>query len=176
MKTAIYPGTFDPPTGGHRDIILRAAGLVDRLIVGVAVQTGKGTLFSPDERAQMLRDAVAGQVGHIEVVTFDSLLIDFAHRQGAQMIIRGLRAISDFEYEFQMAGMNRQLRPEIETVFLMCSAEHQFVSSRFVKEIARLGGDVTPFVAPAVRDRLIAKMAAGVMPQVEPRLAGTDPP
>jgi pantetheine-phosphate adenylyltransferase len=176
MKTAIYPGTFDPVTRGHMDILLRAAKLVDRLVVGVAGNAGKGPMFSPEERAQMVREEVNGFAANVEVVVFHSLLIDFAQEQGAGMIFRGLRAISDFEYEFQMAGMNRNLRPEIETVFLMSSDKHQFVSSRFVKEIARLGGDVSPFVSPNVLQHLQHKLAAGVELNIEPRLAGTDPP
>lgn len=185
LRIGVYPGTFDPVTKGHLDIILRAAKLVDRLVVGVASNAGKGPMFSASERAAMVRDELA-RVGRdeglsdlasrIEVITFDKLLIEFARDLGALTIFRGLRAISDFEYEFQMAGMNRNLRPEIETLFLMCSDKHQFVSSRFVKEIARLGGDVAPFVSSEVMRRLQEKLAEGVVPNIEPRLAGTDPP
>lgn len=184
-RIGIYPGTFDPITQGHLDIILRAAKQVDRLVVGVATNAGKGPMFGPDERAEMVRAEIARVSADepalelarkIEVVTFDKLLIEFASDLGALTIFRGLRAVSDFEYEFQMAGMNRNLRPDIETVFLMCSDKHQFVSSRFVKEIARLGGDVSAFVSDAVLRRLQDKLAEGVVPNIEPRLAGTDPP
>lgn len=185
MRIGVYPGTFDPITKGHLDIIIRAAKLVDKLVVGVASNAGKGPMFSPVERADMVREEIARihdeapalqLAGRVEVVTFDKLLINFAADHGALTIFRGLRAISDFEYEFQMAGMNRNLRPDIETLFLMCSERHQFVSSRFVKEIARLGGDVAPFVSPAVLRHLQDKLAEGVVPNIEPRLAGTDPP
>lgn len=185
MRIGVYPGTFDPPTKGHLDIILRASSIVDKLVVGVATNAGKGPMFSPDERCDMVREEVARIAkeepelkleGRIEVKTFDELLIEFTRKQKASVIIRGLRAISDFEYEFQMAGMNRILHPEIETVFLMASDKHQFVSSRFVKEIARLGGDVAPFISKSVLKHLNKKLAQGVVPNIEPRLAGTDPP
>jgi len=185
MRIGVYPGTFDPPTKGHLDIILRAARLVDRLVVGVATNAGKGPMFSPDERADMVRAEVARIAkeepelkleSRVDVMTFDQLLIEFTKSQKAGVIFRGLRAISDFEYEFQMAGMNRIIQPEIETVFLMASDKHQFVSSRFVKEIARLGGEVKPFVSPTILKLLNKKLAQGVVPNIEPRLAGTDPP
>ena len=185
MRIGIYPGTFDPPTKGHLDIIIRAARLVDKLVVGVATNAGKGPMFSPAERAAMVQEEVArvsaeqptlNLASRIEVVQFGELLIEFAHKHKAGTIFRGLRAVSDFEYEFQMAGMNRIIKPEIETVFLMASDKHQFVSSRFVKEIARLNGDVTSFLSPGVLARLKGKLAMGVEPNIEPRLAGTDPP
>lgn len=176
MRIGVYPGTFDPITRGHLDIILRAAKLVDRLVVGVAGNPGKGPMFSADERAEMVRVEVNGFARNVEVRTFDCLLIDFARECGAGVILRGLRAISDFEYEFQMAGMNRNIRPDIETLFLMCSDKYQFVSSRFVKEIAKLGGDVSPFVSERVFDLLRTKLDAGVEPNIEPRLVGIDPP
>ena len=158
-RIGIYPGTFDPVTNGHLDIIQRATKVVDRLIVAVAVNAGKSPLFSISERAQLIADEVAElrQTNgvRIEVRPFDNLLIHFARSAGATMIVRGLRAVSDFEYEFQMAGMNARLDSELETVFLMASDRYQFISSRFVKEIGRLGGDISTFVTPRVRDSLI---------------------
>lgn len=185
MRIGIYPGTFDPPTKGHLDIILRAAQVVDRLVVGVASNAGKGPMFSADERSAMVREEIAriaaemndpALAERIEVKVFNQLLVEFTRSQGAGVIFRGLRAVSDFEYEFQMAGMNRNICPEIETVFLMASDKHQFVSSRFIKEIARLKGDVAPFISVNVLRHLTAKLADGVEPNIEPRLAGTDPP
>lgn len=157
-RIAIYPGTFDPITYGHQDIIQRAARIVDRLIIGVASNAGKGPLFTVEERVALVRDDIGGwktQGGHpIEVRPFDNLLMNFAVGCGAQVIFRGLRAVSDFEYEFQMAGMNSRLNPDVETVFLMASERCQFISSRFVKEIGRLGGDISSFVSPLVQERL----------------------
>ena len=162
-RTGVYPGTFDPVTNGHTDIISRAARLVDRLVVGVALNIGKGPLFEIEERVALVReqtDMIARTTGtHVEVTAFEGLLIDFARNQKASIIVRGLRAVSDFDYEFQMAGMNYRLDPEIETVFLMASERHQFISSRFVKEIARLGGDVSSFVPPRVLERILGKLA-----------------
>jgi pantetheine-phosphate adenylyltransferase len=163
MRIALYPGTFDPVTRGHTDIIRRAALLVDRLVIGVAINRDKGPLFSLEERVAML-EAEAAQIGpstgtEICVHPFENLLIDCARDVGARIIVRGLRAVADFEYEFQMVGMNRRLDSSIETVFLMAEAEHQAIASRLVKEIARLGGDVSKFVAPTVRDALVAKFA-----------------
>jgi pantetheine-phosphate adenylyltransferase len=162
-RIAIYPGTFDPVTNGHLDIVARATTLVDRLVVGIAVNAGKGPLFQLDERVALLREEIRhlppAVAAKIEVRPFSSLLINFAESCGATVIVRGLRAVSDFEYEFQMAGMNRRLDPAIETVFLMASESHQFISSRFVKEIARLGGDVSSFVSPRVA-RVIAQQFA----------------
>ena len=160
-RIGIYPGTFDPVTNGHIDIIRRAARLVDRLLVAISVNAGKGPLFSVEERAALLKGEIAdsknGLSAAIEVVTFDSLLMHFAEKMGAKIIIRGLRAVSDFEYEFQMAGMNARLNPGIETVFLMASERSQFISSRFVKEIHGLGGDVSSFVSRPVLAMLDAK-------------------
>jgi len=164
-RIGIYPGTFDPITNGHADIIRRAVRIVDRLVIGVARNDGKGPLFATDERVEIVRDEVAhlenGDAERIEVRAFDSLLMNFAQSVGASVVIRGLRAVSDFEYEFQMAGMNARLNPEIETVFLMASDRFQFISSRFVKEIGALGGDVSHFVSPRVAVRLLDRFANG---------------
>ncbi|HEV7372574.1 pantetheine-phosphate adenylyltransferase [Arenibaculum sp.] len=162
QRIGVYPGTFDPVTNGHLDIIQRAARVVEHLIVGVARNAGKGPLFSTDERVEMVRDDIAllnTNGTRIEVRAFDSLLMHFAGEMGASVIIRGLRAVSDFEYEFQMAGMNARLNPRIETVFLMASDRHQFISSRFVKEIGRLGGDISHFVSKNVATRLNDRFA-----------------
>jgi pantetheine-phosphate adenylyltransferase len=164
-RIAIYPGTFDPVTNGHLDIIGRAARLVDRLVIGVALNIGKSPLFSPEERVELVREecgAIAARTGTpIDVVHFDNLLVQFAASVNAKMIIRGLRAVSDFDYELQMAGMNYRLTHDIETVFLMASERHQFISSRFVKEIARLGGDVSSFVPALTLARTIARVRTG---------------
>ena len=164
QRTGIYPGTFDPITMGHLDIINRASKLVDRLIVGVAANPGKGPLFSVDERCDMVREACAclepPPAGGVEVRPFADLLIQFAADNKAKIIVRGLRAVSDFEYEFQMAGMNARLDGSVETVFLMSSERQQFISSRFVKEIWRLGGEIREFVPANVHDRLVKMMAS----------------
>ncbi len=160
-RVALYPGTFDPLTNGHLDIIGRAVKLYDKLVLGVALNSSKGPLFSFDERVEMARElaeSVAGDT-EIEVLPFEGLLMHFAEEVGANSIIRGLRAVSDFEYEFQMVGMNQRLNPDIETVFLMADPRHQAIASRLVKEIAKLDGDVTPFVPPLVKKRLLEKFA-----------------
>jgi pantetheine-phosphate adenylyltransferase len=162
MRIALYPGTFDPITLGHVDIIRRAAILVDRLVIGVAINRDKGPLFTLEERVAMIEaeaKALSVETG-TEIVAhpFENLLINAAHDVGAQIIVRGLRAVTDFEYEFQMVGMNRALDNSVETVFLMADANHQAIASKLVKEIARLGGDVTKFVTPAVKAALLAKL------------------
>ena len=162
-RTGLYPGTFDPVTCGHIDIIHRAGVLVDRLVVGVARSEDKKPLFHVDERVAMLREATAAEELVIEAVPFDGLLMQFAEEVGACVLIRGLRAVSDFEYEFQMVGMNRAISDDIQTVFLMAGAEYQAISSRLVKEIARFGGDVSRFVPPAVLARLQQEFA-GIAP------------
>ena len=149
-RTGVYPGTFDPITLGHMDIIRRGAKLVDRLVIGVTTNPSKSPMFSVEERMAMVRREIDGLVGEVEVVSFDSLLMDFAERERASMIIRGLRAVADFEYEYQMAGMNQQLNDRIETVFLMADVSLQPIASRLVKEIALYGGDIGKFVGPAV--------------------------
>src|SRR3954465_402146 len=160
-RIGVYPGTFDPITNGHSDIIRRALHIVDYLVLGVARNDAKGPLFSTDERVEIVRGEMQylenGGAERIEVRPFDTLLMHFAESVGASVIIRGLRAVSDFEYEFQMAGMNARLNPTIETVFLMASDRYQFISSRFVKEIGALGGDVSHFVSPRVTARLLAR-------------------
>lgn len=153
MKTAIYPGTFDPVTVGHVDIISRAINVVDRLVVGVALDTGKDPIFGVEQRAQLVEHEIK-QLGadakRVKVKPFSGLLVNFAEESGANVVIRGIRAVSDFEYEFQMACMNARMKPNIETVFLTASENTHFISSRFVKQIARLGGDVSPFVSANV--------------------------
>jgi len=160
-RIGIYPGTFDPLTNGHVDIISRATKVVDTLIVCVAEHTGKDTLFTLDERLVMVQEEVINLgdtlKATVEVRPFNTLLMDFAENVEASVIIRGLRAVSDFEYEFQMAGMNSRLNDVIETVFLMASDRHQFIASRFVKEIGRLGGDIGHFVSPRVKQELVKR-------------------
>jgi pantetheine-phosphate adenylyltransferase len=162
LRVGLYPGTFDPVTNGHLDVIARAARLLDKLVVGVAINTGKGPLFTLEERVEMVQAEIAriatenGMV--IEVLPFDTLLIDFARRVGASMIVRGLRAVSDYDYEIQMAGMNYRMAPDIETVFLMASERHQFIASRLVKEVAMLGGDVSSFVPPLTLERMLQRI------------------
>jgi len=165
-RTGVYPGTFDPITVGHLDVIARSAlHVVDKLIIAVATNAGKEPLFNVDERVQLVREGLevlpeeARSV--IDVRPFDNLLMHFVAEAGASVIVRGLRAVSDFEYEFQMAAMNRRLNQEVETIFLMASDRNQFISSRFVKEIGRLGGDVAQFVPPRVHERLLRKFSEG---------------
>ncbi len=158
---AIYAGSFDPITSGHLDIIERACSVVDNLIVAVAISNTKNNLFCPNERAELIIETLQGcDFSHkVQVIPFKGLLVEFAQKHGAKMLIRGLRAVADFEYEIQMAMMNRTLAKDVETMFLMSSASQQFVSSRFIKEIHRLGGDVSKFVSPPVLKRLSEKRA-----------------
>lgn len=159
-RIGVYPGTFDPITHGHLDIILRATRMLDTLIIAVAANDGKNPQFGLGARVDMVKGEVEklpnGMSKKVEVRSFDNLLVNFAQSVGAGVIVRGLRAVTDFEYEFQMAGMNAKLKPELETIFLMASERHQFISSRFVKEICRLGGDISQFVSPSVAERLMA--------------------
>jgi len=157
-RTGVYPGTFDPVTLGHMDIIRRGAKLVDRLVIGVTTNPSKSPMFSVEERMEMVRLEVEGVQGEISVVSFDSLLMDFAEREGASVIVRGLRAVADFEYEYQMAGMNQQLNDRIETVFLMADVSLQPIASRLVKEIALYGGDIGKFVSPSVAEQVRARV------------------
>lgn len=158
MRIGVYPGTFDPITLGHMDIIRRGARLVDRLIIGVATNPSKSPMFTLDERVGHVRRETA-DIANVEVVFFDALLMHFAEQQGASMIVRGLRAVADFEYEFQMAGMNQQLNDRIETVFLMADVALQPIASRLVKEIASYGGAIDKFVSPAIAGEVRARIA-----------------
>jgi pantetheine-phosphate adenylyltransferase len=156
----LYPGTFDPVTLGHADIIRRGAKLVDRLVVGVTTNPSKDPMFTPEERIEMVRAEIARQgLGNVEVAGFDALLMKFAESVGASVIIRGLRAVADFEYEYQMAGMNQRLNDRIETVFLMADVSLQPIASKLVKEIALFGGEIGPFVSPPVREQVVARVA-----------------
>lgn len=165
LRVGLYPGTFDPMTNGHLDIITRALKLVDTLVIGVAINEGKSPLFNLTERVEMVekagKDLTEGKDQRIVVEPFNNLLVQFADKIGASVIIRGLRAVSDFEYEFQMVGMNRVLNSDIETVFLMAEPVHQAISSTLVKEIAKLGGDTTHFVPPYIQKRIEDKLGRG---------------
>jgi len=155
-STAVYPGTFDPFTRGHEDLVRRGARLFEKIIVAVAQSHGKAPLFPHNERVEIAREVLAS-FPNVEVVGFDGLLMDFLQARQAQVILRGLRAVSDFEYEFQMAGMNRKIYPDVETVFLTPAEEYMFISGSMVREVARFGGDVSKFVQPLVNERLRAK-------------------
>lgn len=161
-RIGLYPGTFDPVTNGHLDVIGRAARLLDKLVVGVAMNTGKGPMFSLEERVELVTAEIetiaAKHAMVIEVRPFDTLLVQFARTVGASMIVRGLRAVSDFDYEFQMAGMNYRMAPDIETVFLMASERHQFIASRLVKEVAMLNGDISTFVPALTHERVLRRV------------------
>ena len=157
-RIGVYPGTFDPITLGHMDIIRRGATLVDRLVIGVTTNPSKSPMFTLDERMAAVMREVEGIAGDIAVTAFDSLLMDFAEREGAKVIIRGLRAVADFEYEYQMAGMNQQINPRVETVFLMADVALQPIASRLVKEIALFGGPIGKFVPPAVEREVAARV------------------
>lgn len=159
VRVGIYPGTFDPITLGHADIIRRGAKLVDRLIIGVTTNPSKNPMFTPEERMDMVRREVELLgIENTEVVGFNALLMKFAEKQGASVIIRGLRAVADFEYEYQMAGMNQQINASIETIFLMADVSLQPIASRLVKEIAMFGGDITRFVSPTVRSDVLERV------------------
>ena len=158
MRTAVYPGTFDPFTNGHLDVVQRAARLFDRVIVAVAMNAGKHPLFTLEERRAMVGQSIKS-IPNVEADAFDGLLVDYVHQHSAQAVLRGLRAISDFEFEFQMALMNRKLNEEFETIFMMPKDTYTFLSSRIVKEIARLGGNVSQFVPPHVQSALTVKLA-----------------
>jgi len=162
LHVGVYPGTFDPLTNGHLDIVARATRLLHRLVIGVAVNVGKEPIFSLDERVDLVRAETAAAAARngmaIEVRPFSGLLVQFAREVGATLVVRGLRAVADFDYEFQMAGMNYRLDPGIETVFLMASERHQFIASRLVKEIARMGGDISTFVPPLTLARTLARV------------------
>jgi pantetheine-phosphate adenylyltransferase len=158
-RIGVYPGTFDPITLGHMDIIERGAKLVDELIIGVTTNAAKSPMFADEERiAIVARETVAMGIGNVRVVGFNSLLVDFAREQGAAVVIRGIRGVTDFEYEYQLTGMNRQLNDQIETVFLMADVALQPIASRLVKEIALYGGDISKFVTPMVRDEVVARV------------------
>ncbi len=159
-RVGVYPGTFDPITRGHADIIRRGAKLVDRLIIGVTTNPSKNPMFTPEERMAMVeREVAALGINNVTVVGFNALLMKFAEKQGASVIIRGLRAVADFEYEYQMAGMNQQLSSKVETIFLMADVSLQPIASKLVKEIALFGGDITPFVSSTIRDEVNARVA-----------------
>jgi pantetheine-phosphate adenylyltransferase len=161
-RIGLYPGTFDPVTNGHLDVIARAARLLDKLVVGVSISAGKGPMFNLNERVELVEaeiKSIAKDNGMvIEVLPFDTLLIDFARKVGALMIVRGLRAVTDFDFEFQMFGMNYRMAPDIETVYLMASERHQFIASRLVKEVAMLGGDITSFVPSLTLERVMKRV------------------
>src|ERR1700722_265374 len=161
-RIGLYPGTFDPVTNGHIDVIARAARLLDKLVVGVSINTGKGPMFTLEERVELVEAEIASIADKngmlIEVMPFDTLLVEFARKVGASMIVRGLRAVSDFDYEIQMAGMNYRMAPDVETVFLMASERHQFIASRLVKEVAKMGGDISSFVPPLTLERVLKRL------------------
>ena len=160
IKRVVYPGTFDPITNGHLDIIERAGKLVDRLVIAIGINSGKGPIFSVEERTAMVEEeaakVAAGMV--VEVRAFQGLLMDLARDVGAEIVIRGLRGVADFEYEYQMVGMNLQLNPDVETVFLSARPDHQMIASKLVKEIAMFGGDISTFVPPGVAEKTVARM------------------
>jgi pantetheine-phosphate adenylyltransferase len=163
MRTAVYPGTFDPITNGHIDLVKRAVVLFDHVVVAIARDTGKKTVCGLDERVELAERALA-EVERVSVLPFQGLLVDFCREQGAQVLLRGLRAVSDFEYEFQLAGMNRRLAPEVETIFMTPAEQYAFISSTLVREISRLGGDVSEFVHPEVQRALNEKFCSGSEP------------
>jgi pantetheine-phosphate adenylyltransferase len=159
MSKAVYPGTFDPITRGHEDLVRRASRLFDEVVVGIADSQAKRTFFTLDERVALAREGLAGYP-NVKVAGFSGLLMDFLRAQGSRLIVRGLRAVSDFEFEFQMAGMNRNLYPDVETIFLTPAEQYQFISATMVREIATMGGDVSKFVSPRVVESFTAKLAS----------------
>ncbi len=163
-RIGFYPGTFDPPTLGHRNVFARAARLVDKLVIGVGVNPGKSPVFSAEERVALVQAEVAGLQGQFEVKSFSGLVVQFAKSVGASVVIKGLRSITDFDYEAQMAGMNAAMTPDVETVFLFAGTGTQAIASSHVRDIARMGGDVTPFVSQAVAKKLLQKVAATRQP------------
>lgn len=156
-RKIVYPGTFDPITRGHEDLVRRATRIFDEVVVAVAANASKRPFFSLEERIAMARDSLADLLG-VRVTGFDGLLVEFMRQEGTSLVLRGLRAVSDFEYEFQLAGMNRSMNPDLETVFMTPGEQYMFVSASMVREIARLGGDVRPFVAPLIAERLATKL------------------
>lgn len=160
MRTAVYAGSFDPPTNGHLNVIERAASIVDRLIITIANNTSKNAAFTPSERVEMVRELVSG-LKNVEVILFEGLLVEFMAAQGARIIIRGVRSFSDFEYEFQMALSNKQMRPEIETLFMVTDSRYSHLSSTLIKEIVRLGGETHGMIPPSVEKRLREKLRKG---------------
>jgi pantetheine-phosphate adenylyltransferase len=158
-RTIVYPGTFDPLTRGHEDLVRRAAGIFDGVVVAVAANAGKNPFFDLEERIELARLALGG-LPNVVVEGFSGLLVDFVQARGTSLVLRGLRAVSDFEYEFQLAGMNRRMLPELETIFMTPADQYMFLSASMVREIARLGGDVRPFVAPLIAERFAAKLAS----------------
>jgi pantetheine-phosphate adenylyltransferase len=159
MRKIVYPGTFDPITRGHEDLVRRAARIFDEVVVAVAANASKRPFFSLEERIAMARESLAHLTG-VRVAGFDGLLVEFVQREGTNLVLRGLRAVSDFEYEFQLAGMNRSMNPDLETVFMTPGEQYMFISASMVREIARLGGDVRPFVAPLIAERLATKLSS----------------
>lgn len=160
MRTAVYAGSFDPPTNGHLNVIERAASIVDRLIITIANNTSKNAAFTPSERVEMVRELVSG-LKNVEVALFEGLLVEFMAARGARIIIRGVRSFSDFEYEFQMALSNKQMRPEIETLFMVTDSRYSHLSSTLIKEIVRLGGETHGMIPPSVEKRLREKLRKG---------------
>ncbi len=171
MARAVYPGTFDPLTRGHEDLVRRAAGLFDSVVVGVAASRGKNPIFSPEERIEIAREALSAYA-NVEVVGFSGLLVHFMKAQGAQVVLRGVRSVADFEYEFQMAGMNRHLMPEAETIFMTPTEGQMFVSGTLVREIAMLGGSVSQFVPPSVEAWIRRKLAEKATSTAQGQLGG----
>lgn len=164
-RTIVYPGTFDPLTRGHEDLVRRAARIFDRVVVAVAANAGKNPFFPLEERIELARLSLA-EIGNVEVEGFSGLLVDFVAARGTCLVLRGLRAVSDFEYEFQLAGMNRRMKPDLESIFMTPADQYMFLSASMVREIARLGGDVRPFVPPLIAERFATRLARSASPSV----------